>query len=104
VPPPEDAGRARSRVTIAVIITVTRVDKRKMILWRSLRVEVNATPTVRAAPAATMINTANARALDDQQVGAALDVAASYDHLPDSGWAVLPTRPVAVGRQVSTAY
>jgi hypothetical protein len=51
-----------------------------------------------------MINTANARALDDQQVGAALDVAASYDHLPDSGWAVLPTRPVAVGGQVSTAY
>jgi hypothetical protein len=24
-----------------VIITVTRVDKRKMILWQSLRVEVN---------------------------------------------------------------
>jgi hypothetical protein len=31
-----------------------------------------------------------ARTLDDQQAGAAPDVAATYDHLPDSGWAGFP--------------
>ena len=30
------------------------------------------------------------RTLDDQQAGAAPDVAATYDHLPDSGWAGFP--------------
>ena len=32
---------------------------------------------------------------------AAPDAAATYDHLPDSGWAVLTARPVAQDRQVS---
>jgi hypothetical protein len=31
-----------------------------------------------------------ARTLVDQQAGAAPDVAATYDHLPDSGWAGFP--------------
>jgi hypothetical protein len=41
-----------------VIITVTRVDKRKMILWQSLRVEVNRdTHGQGSASDATLINT-----------------------------------------------
>jgi hypothetical protein len=34
-----------------------------------------------------LIKTSYCPALDDQQVGAAPDVAATYDRLPDSGWA-----------------
>jgi hypothetical protein len=56
-----------------------------MILWQSLHVEVyRDTYGQASASDATLINTSQCRALDDQQVGAAPDVAA---RLPDSGWA-----------------
>jgi hypothetical protein len=73
-----------------VIITVTSADKRKMILWLSLHIEVNRDAGGQPAPSATMINTSCCLALDDQQRVPPREVVAIYDHLRESCWAGFP--------------
>ena len=79
-----------------MIITVTSARQRKMILWQSLHVEVNRDTTVRPAPAATVINTSCCPGswMISRRVPRRMWRPPMIS-LPDSGWAVLPARPVA---------
>jgi hypothetical protein len=63
-----------------------------MILWQSLHVEVNRDTHGQASASGDddQHELLPGHELDDQQGSAAPDVAATYDHLPDSGWAGFP--------------
>ena len=62
-----------------------------MILWQSLHVEVNRDTHGQASTSGDDDqHELLPGTLDDQQGSAAPDAAATYDRLPDSGWAVLP--------------
>ena len=71
---------------------MTSVGKRKMILWQWLHVEVNRDNHGQASASGDddQHELLPGHELDDQQGSAAPDGAATYDRLPDPGWAVLP--------------
>jgi hypothetical protein len=82
-----------------MIITVIGCATDLMILWQSQRVEVNRGNHGQASASGDddQHELLGVHELDDQRGSAAPEAAATYDHLPDSGWTVLPARPVARG-------